>query len=444
MKKIKLVESVQQVGNDNQVLEHINKVPKPNFSILDVTVIPDEEYNPTVQSILIDLVENQSLNESDTLGLRFNILSETENEKTGYSHSLFEFESKDRSISLNLSLSHHDKYPGVFNVEARTTRGELVFESNTQYPAKEIKNYLNNLSFKYLKESEQNLSQEEEIVELEKYIKSQEDWIKYLRSRNPNHGDISFAEYQLYSAKDRLKELQGNSKDDPLKEGYSLGDDEDSFKIYKATGEKANQLVSELKSLGIDDVVTVNVSDDHVEDIYLKVKGFSDKDYRYLVSRYGGDVLENSDGVVEEISLYASNSLKCKDVAYTIKTLLKSKDSLDEADDEPIEEQSKQETKPITSTFFIRRPANLEELQEMVAKRLVTKATYSVVDEISLSNEEYDNYTSNLRQDVKFLSTFRPDPENTDYTVIAVKSEDRPTLLIDNSGYDSAQYVGIL
>lgn len=334
MTKVKLVESFSNNSVD-QVIEDIGVVDQPDFTILDVTVISDDEYNPTIQSILIDLSENQSLTECESLGLGFNILSETVNDKTGYSHSLFEFESKNKTITLNLSLNEHEKYDGVFKVAAHTTKGELVFESNTQYPAKEIKKYLNTLTSRYLKESEGQLSPEEEIIKLKGYIKSQEDWISYLKSRNPNHGDLSFAEYQLHAAEDRLKELQGTSKDDSLKEG----------------------------------------SED-------------------------GDV--------------------------------------------PVEEQPKQEIKPINSTFFIRRPVDLEELQGMIAKRLVTKATYSVVDEISLSNEEYDNYTSNLRQDVKFLSTFRPSPENTDFTCIAVISEDRPTLLIDNSGYDSAQYVGIV
>lgn len=132
-----------------------------------------------------------------------------------------------------------------------------------------------------------------------------------------------------------------------------------------------------------------------------------------------------------------------------IKDLNTKPETLTEADeDQSTKEQPEQETKQdnlaLNSTYFIRRPNNLEELKEKINKRLVTQATYKVVDEISLSQEEFDNYAANLRQDAKFLKTFRPTPTDADFTCLAVKAPDGTTLLIDNSGYDSAQYVGLL
>lgn len=153
MNKIKLVETtiIQPVQNNiDEVYEDISYVAKPDYSIVDVTVLPEEDYAPTVQSILIMLEESQALKESEELRLDFNILSETVNEKTHYSHSLFEFESKNRTITLNLSLTESDRYDGVYKVAAHTTRGELVFETNTTKPAQVIENYLNSLSYKYL------------------------------------------------------------------------------------------------------------------------------------------------------------------------------------------------------------------------------------------------------------------------------------------------------
>lgn len=152
--KIKLTESTvyQPIATDeNRVIEDVTTVKEPNFSILDVTVIPDETYNPTIQSILIDLDENNTLKESQELGLGFNILSETVNDKTHYSHSLFEFESNNRTIALNLSMLESDKYNGVYKVMAHTTKGELIFETNTLKPKEVIHDYLDSLSQEYLK-----------------------------------------------------------------------------------------------------------------------------------------------------------------------------------------------------------------------------------------------------------------------------------------------------
>lgn len=126
-------------------------------------------------------------------------------------------------------------------------------------------------------------------------------------------------------------------------------------------------------------------------------------------------------------------------------------DQIEEADAETSEENAESEPsteennlKPLSSTYFIRRPNNIDELKDKINKHLVTPATYSVVDEISLSQEEFNDYANNLRQDKDFLKSFRPTPTDADFTVIAVKAPDGTTLLIDNSGYNSAQYVSLL
>lgn len=158
MKKIKLKESISTLPTEtrasttDQVIEDLSYIKEPDFNIVDVTVLPDEEYNPTIQSLLINIDEDKSLTEAEKLG--FNILSETVNAKTGYSSSLFEFETRTKNITLNLSMCESEKHVGVWNIKAHTTKGELVFESNTQHPKQVITNYLNSLSSEYLLESE--------------------------------------------------------------------------------------------------------------------------------------------------------------------------------------------------------------------------------------------------------------------------------------------------
>lgn len=147
--KLRLKET-SLVNINSDVIEDVNNQPTPEFQILDVTVLPDEEYQPTIQSILIDLEENGKLHESESSKLSINILSETVNTKTGYSMSLFEFESSQSTITLSLTLTESTKYQGVFNVSAYTTKGEKVFESNTQHPREVIRKYLNSLSSEYL------------------------------------------------------------------------------------------------------------------------------------------------------------------------------------------------------------------------------------------------------------------------------------------------------
>lgn len=152
MSKMKLVEMT--LNSTSEAIEDLNTIKQPDYQITDVTVISDEDYHPTIQAILIDLEESHELHESQSKQLSINILSETVNDKTGYSNSLFEFESNKGTITLSLALSEHEKYNGVFNVSAYTTKGEKVFETNTQFPRTAIKNYMNSLSNEYLIEAE--------------------------------------------------------------------------------------------------------------------------------------------------------------------------------------------------------------------------------------------------------------------------------------------------
>lgn len=159
MSKIKLTETVQtqlqQLNSNNEIIEDLDYTREPDFTILDVTVFPDEEYQPTIQSILIDLEESNKLSDTGE-NLSINIISETVNPKTNYSISLFEFESTTEGIILSLTLTESEKYAGVYNVSAYTTKGVKVFETNTQCPKQVIQQYLNSLSHEYLiKETEE-------------------------------------------------------------------------------------------------------------------------------------------------------------------------------------------------------------------------------------------------------------------------------------------------
>ena len=146
--KLKLVEMV--TNTDSEIIEDVVSSFEPDYSIVDVTVISDDEFNPTVQDVLIHLEETQQLSESQDSDLSINVLSETYNPKTKYSNSLFEFESKNNVITLSLALTESDKHPNAYNVSAYTTKGEKIFEANTINPEKVIKNYLHSLSNEYL------------------------------------------------------------------------------------------------------------------------------------------------------------------------------------------------------------------------------------------------------------------------------------------------------
>lgn len=150
MKKMKLILNESLISNkDSDIIEDTTIAKKPDYQIIDITVIPDETYYPTIQSILIDLDESNKLKESEDSKLDINILSETVNQKTGYSNSLFEFESSKHTITLSLVLQETDRR-GIYKVEAYTTRGIKVFESNTYRPKYVVESYLNSLANEYL------------------------------------------------------------------------------------------------------------------------------------------------------------------------------------------------------------------------------------------------------------------------------------------------------
>lgn len=150
MKKIKLILNESLISNkDSDIIEDTAVQKQPDYQIIDITVIPDEYYYPTIQSILIDLDEGNKLTESNGHRLDINILSETVNQKTGYSNSLFEFESENHTITLSLVLQETDRR-GIYKVEAYTTRGIKVFESNTYKPKQLVESYLKSLANDYL------------------------------------------------------------------------------------------------------------------------------------------------------------------------------------------------------------------------------------------------------------------------------------------------------
>lgn len=162
MKKIKLILNESLISNkDSDIIEDVAVQRQPDYQIIDITVIPDEYYYPTIQSILIDLDEANKLCESENEKLNINILSETVNQKTGYSNSLFEFESKNHTITLSLVLQETERR-GIYKLEAYTTKGIKVFESNTYKPRQLVESYLKSLASEYLidnplKETEETL-----------------------------------------------------------------------------------------------------------------------------------------------------------------------------------------------------------------------------------------------------------------------------------------------
>ena len=219
MKKMKLILNESLVSNkDSDIIEDTTIAQKPDYQIIDITVIPDETYYPTIQSILIDLDESSKLKESESNKLDINILSETVNTKTGYSNSLFEFESSNHTITLSLVLQESDRR-GIYKVEAYTTRGVKVFESNTYRPKMVVESYLNSLANEYL-------------------------------------------------------------IDKPLKEGYSLGDDKESFDVWDENNKKLEEIVDYVKQYADPKVAShiddIEHSQDNISTACITLNGISD------------------------------------------------------------------------------------------------------------------------------------------------------------------------
>lgn len=200
MSKMKLILNESLVSNkDSDILEDVSVQAKPDYQIVDITVIPDETYYPTIQSILIDLDENNKLCESAKTKIDINILSETVNQKTGYSNSLFEFESENHTITLSLVLQETDRR-GIYKVEAYTTKGIKVFESTTYKPKYVIESYLNSLVNEYLVDKPLNEAEDPIIDDVKEDLAiepgSDEEW--------------------------QLDELYDDEPEEPVEEEYSI------------------------------------------------------------------------------------------------------------------------------------------------------------------------------------------------------------------------------
>lgn len=216
MKKIKLILNESLVSNkDSDIIEDTAVAQKPDYQIIDITVIPDETYYPTIQSILIDLDEGNKLKESDGNKLDINILSETVNTKTGYSNSLFEFESSNKTITLSLVLQESSRR-GVYKVEAYTTKGIKVFESNTYKPRMVIESYLNSLANEYLIDKPLKETDLSEAEDVDIYTnKTAENTLEDLRKR-----------FKTSTNKEFIK----NTIDNELKYGFITPEDAQALK----------------------------------------------------------------------------------------------------------------------------------------------------------------------------------------------------------------------
>lgn len=447
MTKVKLVESI---NNNSEVIEDLNYISQPKFLITDVTVLPDEEYRPTIQSILINLEESQRLHETQSSKLGINILSETVNEKTGYSSSLFEFESRESTITLSLALTESSKYKGVYNVSAYTTKGEKVFETNTQCPERAVQKYLCSLSETYLikestllpnDESKEDLKQSKfETLDacIREALQYSGDIGQELRTKDIYIDLVKEGEYKI-SEKQGNKTVAIVTPDNnvyELKLAEVINQDDNK----ELAPEESSEAPKEVKDLNEEpkDLDDLKEADDTKWKMEIIVNG----ELNYLGRMTAKDIQEvlSVANSIEPTQEFAesddSKFLKSNEVEeVTVK----------EADEEnPSVDDVKEEISTIESTYFIRKPADMHELEDKISKHLVSSATYSIVKEHKMTQEEYDDYANDLRQSKDFLKEFKPNPTEADFTCIAVSADERPTLLIDNSGYDSAQYVGIL
>lgn len=275
MKKMKLILNESLISNkDSDIIEDTTIAKKPDYQIIDITVIPDETYYPTIQSILIDLDESNKLKESEDNKLDINILSETVNQKTGYSNSLFEFESSNHTITLSLVLQETDRR-GIYKVEAYTTRGVKVFESNTYRPKYVIESYLNSLANEYLidkplKESNFKVGDEIEFYSTGykpngKFSNKSNILMKTTITKVNSDGSVSAKDPQGVKSFDyispeeiisvngkKLKEAEEDILKDEVKEdlGIEPGSDEEAMldEIYEEPEKPYEGLVDDYKS----------------------------------------------------------------------------------------------------------------------------------------------------------------------------------------------------
>ena len=401
--KIKLVEtSIVTNDSNSDIVEVTNNQPKPDYTITDVTILSDEFYHPTIQSILIDLDESHKLNESEgkSKDLTVNILSEAVNPKTGYSYSLFEFESKESVITLSLTLTESLDKPGLFNVSMYTTKGEKIYECNTVKPKACIENLLNSLSNSYLF-NEANLVidpegksiSEESKLEISDYD-ALEDAIDSILLRNNKLGAEPRAnDVYVDKVKDKFKVV-----DKQTKSTVAIVTPEDNVYILRLT-----EIPEEDdKSLAPD-----------------KDEAKPPKELKSIETK--PETLEEADEELPQSS--------------------EQEDSV-----EPEDNSGDADSLILPSAKFIYDPRDIADLQDKLDRNLSTRATYSILGEKVLSTEEFNSFVSDFKKDQQFLSEFRPSKSDATYDVIKVSSENSedPVLLVDPSGTSRAKFITIL
>ena len=456
---------VQDLCDD--VVEVTNSLGEPNYKITDITVLGDEDYYPTIQNILIDLDENHQLNESQDVSkdLSINVLSETVNQKTGYSNSLFEFESKTGVITLSLVLSESSKYNtrGVYNISLYTTKGEKIYESNTATPKAEVKKILNELSNKYLVSTSLNeavvvnnddsksisdkpkldANEFEDVMTCVRgvldgtaltddfdasvtlYVDKSGDKYKVSKKQSKNTQAIITPERNVYmlnlteiTDQDDTKELANPDKDN-AKAPKEIKKIETKPEEIKESEDSVSKLISEVNALnskGLSRGKVKKALSDLVDSNFHWYKADPDDDYEFS----------------GHFSINDKEYEFCIDFEDNVYVELRNEDGevLNEA-----EEQS------FNKARFVFGVNNLADLQDKLAKQLTTKSLYNVVDEIKVSDADYEKISSDFTALTNLLDSTET-PKDTDIlSVFRITTEagDRPILLVSTD----LKYFGI-
>mgnify|MGYP003305441507 CR=1 FL=1 len=115
---------------------------------------------------------------------------------------------------------------------------------------------------------------------------------------------------------------------------------------------------------------------------------------------------------------------------------------------EDIENEEKQDETGSTSFTKIRpkQSVSLEDVRETLLDGETPKSNYIVVDEIELSEDEFEDLTNNLAKSKEFLNGVQPiDRKNYSFNVVKVSAPNNQyDLLIDPLGYDYPRYVGVI
>lgn len=458
-------------SSNEEVIDVTNTLGKPDYTITDITVMGDEDYYPTIQNILIDLDENHQLNESQDVskGLSINILSETVNTKTGYSNSLFEFESNSGVITLSLVLSESDKYDhrGVFNVSLYTTKGEKIYESNTTKPKAEIKKILNELSNKYLVSTTLNeavLLPDDEgksVSDRPKLDANEfEDLMTCVRGVLDGTAltDDFDASLTLYVDRvgDRYKISMKQSKSTeaiitPERNVYLLNltevTNQDDTKELANPDKDNAKAPKELKS--------IDAKPEEIKESAEDIDRFWNQGFK------PGDNLESRGaGTIEIIDLdkgadyivVKRNSKYLPYVAAWAPEWIDGSLSWGQGHYFDTEEDARsffegkkfneaEESKSFNKARFVFGVNNLADLQDKLAQQLTTKSLYDIVDEVKVSDEDYEKITSDFTSMTNLLDLIETPEDNDTLSVIKITSEsgDRPILLVSTD----LKYYGI-